>query len=96
MTRSQRMQAILAEALAPSRLEIRDDSAKHAGHAGARAEGETHYHITVRSAAFAGLSRVAMHQKVYALLAGEFERGLHALGIDAGAYLISSSCKGED
>lgn len=85
MDRAQRIETILREALSPTTLSVRDDSGKHAGHAGARPGGQTHYHVVIVSAAFAGLSRVAMHQKIYALLGAEFDDGLHALSIDARA-----------
>ena len=58
-----------------------DDSAKHAGHAGARAEGQTHYSVLLVSDRFAGLSRVDRHRLVNAALAPEFAAGLHALAL---------------
>lgn len=83
MTRSQRIRDTLIEAFAPSELEITDDSGKHAGHAGARPEGETHYTVKIVSDRFAGLSRVAMQRAVMGALQPEFETGLHALSIKA-------------
>ena len=83
MTRSQRIHDSLTKAFAPSVLEVRDDSDKHAGHAGARPEGETHYSVTIVSAAFAGLTRVAMQRAVMEALQDEFDSGLHALSIKA-------------
>ena len=71
------------QAFAPSELEILDDSHKHAGHSGARPEGETHYTVRIVSAAFAGQTRVAMQRAVLAALQPEFETGLHALSIKA-------------
>lgn len=85
MNRAERIHAHLTALFLPVMLEITDDSAKHAGHAGARAEGETHYHLRIVAEAFRGLSRVAAHQRVYAALAEEFAGGLHALSIDAKA-----------
>jgi BolA protein len=73
----------LREQLAPSVLELRDDSASHAGHAGAREGG--HYELRIVSARFAGLSRVARHRLVYDSLAGLMQQGIHALSIDAKA-----------
>lgn len=67
--------------LKPIRFELVDDSHKHAGHAGARPEGETHFRILVVSAAFEGKSRIARQQMVYGLLREEFARGLHALAM---------------
>jgi len=83
MIRSERIHCSLAEAFSPTVLEIIDDSSKHAGHAGASPEGETHYTVTISSPAFAGLSRVAMQRAVMAALKSEFETGLHALSIKA-------------
>jgi BolA protein len=82
MTRAARITHILTQALAPSQLELRDESHKHAGHAGASPAGETHYRLVIASAAFEGKSRVAAHQAIYALLADEFTTGLHALAIE--------------
>ena len=79
MTRAERIEQALNEALAPSRLAVFDDSHKHAGHAGARPEGETHYRIEVVSAAFEDKNRVARQRLVNEILAAEFESGLHAL-----------------
>ena len=85
MRMKERIEARLVEALSPLRLEIIDESALHAGHAGARPGGETHYRIAVVSAAFAGRSRVQRHRLVYDALAGEIADGVHALSLDARA-----------
>ncbi len=66
-------------------LTVIDDSAKHAGHAGARPEGNTHFSVAIVSAQFVGMSRVARHRAVYAALEHFFKNGLHALAIDAKA-----------
>lgn len=73
----------LQHTLAPVALDVIDDSAAHAGHAGAR-EGS---HLTVRivSARFAGLPRVARHRLVYDALSTLMPQGIHALAIDARA-----------
>jgi len=71
--------------LKASVLEIEDDSDKHAGHVGARPEGETHFRVRVVSAAFEGLASVKRHQVIYALLAEEMQNGVHALQIEARA-----------
>ena len=76
-----RIRAKLTAALQPTRLVIRDESARHAGHAGARPEGETHFHIEIVSTAFAGDSRVARQRRVYALLAEEMAGPIHALAL---------------
>lgn len=83
MNRAERIKAILTEQLQPIHLELRDDSAKHAGHAGAQPGGETHYALVIRSDTFAGLSKVQRHQMIYTLLDTEFKTGLHALSIEA-------------
>ena len=71
----------LSAALAPSRLDIVDDSARHAGHAGARPEGESHFTVEIVSARFAGLSRVARQRLVYGALADELRTDIHALAL---------------
>lgn len=76
-----RIHARLTAALAPVTLEITDDSARHAGHSGARPEGETHFSVRIVSARFAGLSRVARHRMVYDLLADELRERVHALAL---------------
>jgi BolA family transcriptional regulator, general stress-responsive regulator len=73
--------AALAAALAPTALEVRDDSHLHAGHAGAR-EGR-HFHARIVSSAFAGLPRLGRHRLVYDAVASLMPRGIHALSIDA-------------
>jgi BolA family transcriptional regulator, general stress-responsive regulator len=66
---------------APTRLEIVDESHRHAGHAGARAEGETHFAVTIVSPVFAGLNRVARQRLVYQTLADELATRIHALSL---------------
>jgi len=80
---SEQIEALLREALAPTLLQVQDDSAQHAGHAGAREGG--HYTVRVVSARFTGLNRVARHRLVYDSLAELMKRGIHALAIDAKA-----------
>lgn len=75
------MKARLA-VLAPERVDIVDDSAQHAGHAGARAGGG-HYRLTLVSAAFSGLNGVARHRLVYQTLGDLMEQKIHALSITA-------------
>ncbi|MEW9580433.1 BolA family protein [Paraburkholderia sp. DGU8] len=76
------IEARLAAALAPvESIHITDDSAQHAGHAGAAAGG--HFSVTIVAAAFAGKPRVARHRMVYDALADAMERGIHALAITA-------------
>jgi BolA protein len=71
----------LTEALAPTRLDIADDSARHAGHAGARAGGDSHFRVRIVASAFAGKSRIERQRMVNAVLADEFAAGLHALSL---------------
>jgi BolA family transcriptional regulator, general stress-responsive regulator len=71
----------LNAALSPSSVHIEDDSAAHAGHAGA-ASG-SHYTVTIVADGFAGKARVARHRLVYDALAAELQRGVHALAIKA-------------
>jgi len=77
------IEARLRAELAPLELSIRDDSADHAGHAGAREGG--HFHVTVVSHRFTGLQRLARHRLVYHSLSDLMQRGIHALAIDARA-----------
>ncbi|HEX5688047.1 MAG TPA: BolA family protein [Ideonella sp.] len=77
------VQACLQQALSPLELEVRDDSAAHAGHAGAR-EG-SHLSVRIVSDRFSGLTRLARHRLVYDSLSTLMPRGIHALAIDARA-----------
>lgn len=76
-----RMRAKLTESLAPTHLEIDDESARHRGHAGAHPDGggETHFNVTIESAAFAGKNRLARQRLVYGILADELRERVHAL-----------------
>jgi BolA protein len=65
----------------PTRLEIIDDSHRHAGHAGARPGGESHFTVTIVSDAFTGLSRVMRQRLVYETLAEELRGPVHALAL---------------
>jgi len=76
-----RLRARLERDFAPERLEVRDESHKHEGHAGWRPEGETHFHVTMTSAAFAGQSRVARQRMVHRALADELADWVHALSL---------------
>lgn len=83
MTIRTEIETRLRAELAPLALTIRDDSADHAGHAGAREGG--HFHVAVVSGRFTGLQRVARHRLVYHCLSDLMQRGIHALAIDARA-----------
>jgi BolA family transcriptional regulator, general stress-responsive regulator len=83
--RQTRIEDILTEAFAPVSLVITDESALHAGHAGAAPGGETHYSVEIVSEAFSGLSRVQVQRTVMMVLQNEFDTGLHALSLKATA-----------
>ena len=85
MIMQQRIIARLTAALDPVLLDIVDESHLHAGHAGAREGGGTHYRVRVVSAKFDRRSRVERHRLVYDLLTAEFSDGLHALALVAKA-----------
>ena len=85
MTMQERIVARLTAALDPAALDVLDESDRHAGHAGAREGGGTHYRVRVVSARFEGRSRVERHRLVHDLLKAEFADGLHALALAAKA-----------
>ena len=73
----------LQAALTPSHLEVLDESAAHAGHAGANGQGfGTHFRVRIAAPSFAGKSRVAQHRLVYDALRHFTDAGLHALAIE--------------
>lgn len=76
---------ICLSALSPTRLELLDESAKHAGHAGAAPGGNTHWKLTIVSAAFAGKTTVARHRMIYEALGELMQNPIHALSISAKA-----------
>lgn len=73
----------LTVAFAPLELAVEDESARHAGHAGARPGGETHFSVRIVSAAFEGSSRVERHRRIHDVLAGELAGQIHALAVTA-------------
>ena len=73
------IRAKLSAAFSPARLEVVDESPRHAGHAGARPEGETHFRVEIVAAVFAGRSRVERQRLVYETLAEELKTRVHAL-----------------
>jgi BolA protein len=73
----------LGEAFSPSQLDVIDDSARHAGHSGAREGGESHFNVVLQSAAFAGVGRVQRQRMVYAALSEELSGPVHALSVKA-------------
>jgi BolA protein len=72
-------------ALEPSQLELVDESAQHAGHAGASPGGNTHWRLSIESPAFAGKCTVARHRMVYQALGELMQQPIHALNIRARA-----------
>ena len=81
-TRPERIRAMLAEALAPTELELADESALHAGHAGA-ASGGGHYRLRIVSDKFEGLKLVMRHRLVYDAVHTMMHTEIHALAITA-------------
>jgi BolA protein len=79
--RVEKLRQVLTARLAPVSLEIRDDSAKHAGHAGAREGG--HFSVVVVSDQFAGRTRMQRHQLVYQAVSELMRSDIHALSIQA-------------
>jgi BolA family transcriptional regulator, general stress-responsive regulator len=73
----------LTAALSPTRLDLDDQSNQHIGHAGHDPRGESHFALTIESAAFAGLNRVERQRKVYAALGELMRERVHALTIRA-------------
>ena len=81
MSIADRMRRKLTEALAPTRLEIEDDSESHRGHGGWREGGETHFNVTVVSVAFEGENRIGRQRMVHAALSEELAGPIHALSL---------------
>ena len=80
---AQAIEQQLTSRLNPTQLEVIDESADHAGHMGANAEGfGTHFRVRIASPAFTGKSRVARHRLVYDALQNFIDQGLHALAIE--------------
>ena len=78
---AERIRSKLNRSLEPSKLDVVDDSGRHAGHAGARPGGETHFNVTVVAEAFAGKSRVERQRLVYEILRDELAGPVHALSL---------------
>ena len=83
MTVADTIERKLRQALTPERLSIIDDSHRHAGHAGARPEGETHFRVVIVSEAFTGCSRLDRHRRVNEILSEELADRVHALQLTA-------------
>ena len=80
---TEKLERKLTDAFAPARLTIDDDSARHAGHTGARQGGESHFNVVIVSALFEGVSRVQRQRMVYSALAEELAGPVHALSLKA-------------
>jgi BolA family transcriptional regulator, general stress-responsive regulator len=76
-----RIREKLSSAFNPIRLEIIDESQRHAGHAGARPGGETHFRVEIVAAAFQGIGRLERQRLVYGALAAEMANPIHALSL---------------
>lgn len=81
MSVTEQIKSRLEAALAPEHLEVRNDSHRHAGHAGDDGSGESHFHVTLKAAALAGQSRVAQHRAVHEALGKDLLARIHALGL---------------
>jgi len=82
---AERITEKLAQAFDPAELTVTDESDLHAGHAGARPEGETHFRVRVVSQAFAGKTPLERHRMINEVLADELAGPVHALAIKAAA-----------
>jgi BolA protein len=80
--RVERIRAMLEAAFAPAQVAVEDDSARHAGHVGARG-GAGHFRVRIESQAFSGRARLERHRMVYEALAEMLPGEIHALNIDA-------------
>jgi BolA protein len=83
MTVKDEIEARLTAAFTPSRLEVENESHRHAGHAGDDGSGESHFRILIRAAAFAPMTRVARHRAVHQAL-GDLNQRVHAIALDVG------------
>ncbi|WP_375267508.1 BolA family protein [Planktotalea sp.] len=82
MSKADEIRAKLEAALAPTTLDVVDDSESHRGHGGYQEGGESHYNLRIRSEAFAGKSRIARHRLVHSALGPELIGRIHALALD--------------
>jgi len=77
------IEARLTAAFTPERLEVVNESHKHAGHSGDDGSGESHFRVVIRAGAFAPMSRVARHRAVHQAL-GDLNQRVHAIALDVG------------
>lgn len=80
-----RIESKLRAAFTPDALDVEDQTNQHHGHAGWRESGETHFRVSIRSAHFAGRSRVERQRAIYTVLSEELAGPVHALAISAKA-----------
>lgn len=85
MGTTEEIRARLQAAFAPGRLEVVNESHLHKGHAGDDGSGESHFRVTIRAPAFAGMGRVARHRAVHAALGPDLVARVHALALDVDA-----------
>jgi BolA protein len=85
MSVAQKIEEKLNLAFNPEKLVVIDESHLHAGHAGARPQGESHFRVEIVSDSFSGLSRVARQRAIYQVLANEMATDVHALALDVKA-----------
>lgn len=77
-----RIKQKLEVALAPTQLEVIDESHQHAGHAGSHPLGESHFRVRIMADALHGLNRVNQHRKINEILAEDLRARIHALAIE--------------
>lgn len=82
MSMTDTIRAKLTKEFSPLRLEVIDESQSHHGHSGWREGGETHFRVRIATRNFDGLSRVAQHRAVMAVLEAELKDRVHALAIE--------------
>jgi len=82
MSKADEIHSKLEAALAPSELDVVDDSESHRGHGGYQEGGESHYNLRIRSDVFAGKTRIARHRMVHSALGPELIGRIHALALD--------------
>lgn len=82
---SEAIRSKLENAFRPTVLEVIDESARHAGHAGSRPGGESHFDVRITAEAFSGLGRVQRQRRVLSVLADELKGPVHALSVRARA-----------
>ncbi|WP_347312954.1 BolA family protein [Defluviimonas sp. SAOS-178_SWC] len=85
MTIAAEIEARLAAAFAPERIEVVDESEAHRGHAGYRDGGESHFRVILRAPVFAGMSRIERHRAVHAAIGADLVGRIHALALDLDA-----------